>query len=308
MSFSDLIKSIATELDPNNVRINAFPDIVWLFGGPISTDTGKEFCSLRNVFLSRLHDTKHALTKLVRTPEEYPEWNTFDGYQDLLEFERDAGYLAKATVIFCESPGAYAELGTFAADLHLSNRTIVVLQRDFSSKNSYITLGPTQHIENIDEKATCIIEAKSPKDFYAEVDLVINAVETKINKAHKTEAYTPNSVRDQFLLIADFVDLFQAITTDELLLILPKFGLDISIKRLRQLLRQLILFKIITKEQVGIHKYLVASPSGQQYVNHQAIAGLPPFDRTRFKATTFSALQKDVNRLRAFQLSRRGNP
>jgi hypothetical protein len=299
--FGELIQSLTREIDPNNVRIRDFPNIVWLFGGPTSVKSRKAFCSFRNVFLNRLHATNHAIAKLVRIPEDYPEWNTFEGYPDLLEFERDAGYLAKATVVFCEGPGAFAELGAFASDSHLSARTVVVIQKAHSAPTSYITLGPAKRIDGIDGKSICVIEAKKAKDFPAEVGLVISAVEEKINKTHKSEAYDATSIRDQFLLIADLIDLFQAITEEELLLILPTFAVHILPPRLRQLLRQLLLFELVAREQIGYVKYYVPSSNSQKYVDYQARSGLPAFDRMRFKTTAFAVLSDEQNRLKAFQ-------
>ena len=124
MSFSELIESLPKKIDPKTIRIGGFPDIVWVFGGPTSIETDKKFCSFRNVFLDKVHGAKHPLSAIVRIPENYQEWNVFGGYADLLEFERDAGYLAKATVIFCESAGAFAELGAFASDKHLAGTTV----------------------------------------------------------------------------------------------------------------------------------------------------------------------------------------
>ena len=305
MLFSDLIKGFAREIDPKSLRITAFPDIVWVFGGRTSAKSTKKFLSLRDLFLNRLYGSKSILAKFARIPESYEEWNTFDGYPDLLEFERDASYLAKATVIFCESPGAFAELGAFASDPHLCSHTIVVIQRSKRKQTSYINLGPIRRIERTDHQSICVIEADLIADFSSEVDLVIRAIEKKVNNAPKTELFQPTSLRDQFLLIADLIDLLQAITIDELLQVVRIFNVDIDVLRLRQLLNQLSLFELVAIDEVLTDKYLRSNQNGRSYVNYQAVQGLPPFDRTRYKADAFSLLKSDIERFRAFQLSRR---
>lgn len=67
-----------------------------------------------------------------------------DDFQDLLEFEEHIAALCACVLIFVESPGSIAELGSFAVMRHLASRLLVVCEQKFESgaDPSFIFLGP----------------------------------------------------------------------------------------------------------------------------------------------------------------------
>lgn len=308
VAFSAIV-NFTNEVDPSHIRVVASPRIVWVFGGPFDVKASQAFQSNRSVFLDEVVVKKrHALSEVIRIPEDYKEWNSFDGYPDLLQFERDAGYLANAVIIFSESPGSLAELGAFAADEILCAKTLVVISKTHRDKDSYITYGPLRKLERADEHSVCVVEADSPHEFAAELHLAIAAAEAKFRRAPKSSTFEPSNVRDLFLLIADFVDLFFAVTRSELLGLLEFAGVKPDKDRVRQLVRQLLLFNLIEEHQVGHVTYLTPTKASETYIDYQARQGLPSFDRMNFKTACIEIVKGDATRIKAYlQSKKRGS-
>ena len=58
------------------------------------------------------------------------EYFEHSDYQDLLRFERDLAELSSLTVLFSESPGSIAELGSFAVMNTIQERLLVVMHQE----------------------------------------------------------------------------------------------------------------------------------------------------------------------------------
>ena len=100
-------------MEPARAQVIHLPSIVFVFGRHLRDDPNAAPSGMRDMFVAWSHENGHPLADLLRLPEEYPEWNQFDGYDDLVTFESDAGSLSRVILIFLESEGAFAELGAF---------------------------------------------------------------------------------------------------------------------------------------------------------------------------------------------------
>ena len=68
---------------------------------------------------------------------------------DLADFESLIGALSHAIVIFPEAPGSYAETGYFSNVRELANKTILVLNQQYQSNDSFVMMGPARKINAI---------------------------------------------------------------------------------------------------------------------------------------------------------------
>lgn len=98
--FENTITEFKSSVNPLATRIEALPSTILVFGGKKSIKPDDKYISCRNVFLEWAFSTNHILSKSLKTPEDYPDWNTFEGYQNLVEFERDAGSLSSCILLF----------------------------------------------------------------------------------------------------------------------------------------------------------------------------------------------------------------
>jgi hypothetical protein len=180
--FSDAINEFKNSINFQATRIERLPAIILVFGGKISVETGHEYLSCRNVFLNWTHSKNHTLSKYLRSPEDYQEWNSFEGYPNLIEFERDAGCLSSSILLFSESEGAIAELGSFVMDETLRERLLIVISEEHYKEISYISLGPIKLIQNLHpEDSIFVSKSIKPEEFGTELEALATVLENKFS-------------------------------------------------------------------------------------------------------------------------------
>lgn len=284
---------------PEKTRIESLFPLVLVFGGPAS-DVKDRYASCRNVFLSWAHESDYEFAKFLRIPEDFPEWNDFEGYSNLVDFEKDAGCLTRGILLFSESPGALAELGAFCTEEALCERLVVVLAKEYYDVRTFIHLGPIRRIEYLHSPKSIYVASttKDPNIFESEVADVGDALRKKIGEPTKTKQLETQNTRDQFLLIADLIELFGALTEDELRILLDFF--NVKPINLRRMLGQLHLFDLVLKARGKNDLYYFPPKQRTHFLNYTAPAGLK-FERPTFKLlTSLPALKKDRNRLEEY--------
>lgn len=289
---------------PEKTRIESLFPLILVFGGNSDIKNGK-YSSCRNVFLHWSAETKFELDKFFRWPEQFPQWNHFEEKYNLVDFEKDVGCLSSGIVLFSESPGALAELGAFCTDDVLSERLLVVMGQKHYAADSFIKWGPIQRIADANQKeedAICVVSTtKNPNEFETEVTRVGKALLDKVKLSKKSRKFLSKGTRDRFLLIADLIELFGALTEKELGILLKFMVAEPS--NLKRMLKQLILFELIIKEPIGNERYYVPPIKGRApYLKYTAQANAK-FDRLHFKLTAIHPElkeRKNEDRLEAY--------
>lgn len=283
---------------PQKTQIESLFSLILVFGGPAS-DVKDKYSSCRNVFLSWAHETNYELVNSLRIPEDFPEWNDFEGYPNLVEFERDAGCLTRGVLLFSESPGAFAELGAFCSDDDLCERLLVVLAEEHYVARSYISLGPIQLIKKKhSEKSIYTADTTDkPREFEAEVKDVGDALLNKVGVKLKEKQFRSDKTRDQFLLIADLIELFGALTEQEIGFLLKHMGVEQT--NLSRMLNQLYLFNLIIKTRGKNDLYYIPPKQRTSFLNYTAPTNSKlNFDRPSFRMLVSNPeLKKDSHRL-----------
>lgn len=302
MLLPEAIREFKLNVAPDKARVKHLPPLIFVFGGDADIKSPRD-SSCRNLFLQHAHENKYPHAPFFKLPEEYPEWNEFEGYGNLVDFEIEVGSLARAIVLFSEGPGAYAELGAFCMDPILRERLFVVISKKHYEDPSFIALGPIKRIEDESpDHAICVVqEMHPPITFEPHIDDVLAALSEKLASSHKTQAFDPNRTRDQYLLIADLIDLFCALTVTEIQELIVHMGIEIDLKRIKRILRQLEIFNLVSEVQITTRRYFVASKSdNSQYLDYERVKGGDKFDRIRFKMKIFDSLAKDRLRNNAY--------
>ncbi len=294
---------------PEKTRIkHLFPHIL-VFGGKADAKNLDKYQSCRNVFLEWAHETKYELASYLLTPEDFKEeWNRIDGYPNLVDFEKEAGCLARGILLFSECEGALAELGAFCTDDVLCERLVVVLEDKHYDDNSpdassFIRWGPIKRIEDLyPEKSICLVSSLDNKHaFVSEVANVGETLRSKVSTLPKTKQFKSIEIRDQFLLIADLIELFGALNVSELGLLLE--FMNVKPVNLSRMLNQLILFKLIVKSKGISGTYYVPPKNGASYLDYTAHAD-SKFEKVTFRIFTIhQELKKETekDRLKAFE-------
>lgn len=300
--FSDAIEALFNDVDLLATRVVALPQIILVLGGPAKVTCTDPNQSNRHVFLTEMFRINDPLADILKMPEDYPAWNQFDGYPNLVEFEKDAGSLSKAILLFSESFGAIAELSNFANDPILRDRLVAVFSKKHYQQDSYIKLGPIKQIEDLYENSICVVSADSPSDFISEVNDVAVALKAKCDLNPRTTKFDLTQRRDRFLLMADLVDLFSALSIKDFQNIFEKLSITSDKKTLERELKLLEMFGLIVSS-TSDRKFFIA-PKGslrQSFLDYKAKVGSTSFDRSRRKTHFFELLRADRPRHKAYQ-------
>lgn len=293
-----LISSVA----PVGCRLINLPRRIWVFGGFVEPDLKQPSASLRDSFWRQ---TFHAIPGRpwfahLDRPENHQGWWAFSGYDNLLQFERDACYLASQTILFSESPGAFAELGALALDESILPRLFVVVQGKFleaDKRESFLNLGPLKRVDLHQHK--CIIGSPEKATLNPDdLDAIIDTFELSFDKrAHKSEELDVANPTHRLLLIADLVDLMLVSKVVDLQRALLHFKVALNEAAINQALSLLNFFGFVRLEMRGTEPFWVRLRGGDApWMNYTSITAHIPFDRTRFKVESEKMLQTDLRR------------
>lgn len=111
----NIFDQLGESLDVSSIRIlnRPKPDI-FLCGG---ADTEK---SARHLFMQFAEqESEEFHSRLVLAENVIKSWFRADSYDNLLELEEDLASVASIIPIFLESPGTFAEVGSFASNKEL---------------------------------------------------------------------------------------------------------------------------------------------------------------------------------------------
>lgn len=278
------------QLDPGFCRLINFPNRIWLFGGAGVFHQPKpgKFESLREAFWHQTYDLISHNPKWVGdldVPENHSGWWAFSGYDDLLTFERDACHLARAIILFPESPGSLAELGALAVDDSIVDRLLIVVQGKYlehQCRESFLNLGPLKRVESLEHR--CVIQAEgtelTPDDF----DTIVEFMNIHVPNGQRTERFRPQNPRHKLLIIADLVDLLLIVRPKELLEVLRYFDVEMTEGELVRAAKLLEFFSLLQIAHWGNEVFYLRCKAGSQsWVDYTSRAGKPQFDRARFK-------------------------
>lgn len=278
------------------------PPIILAFGGVVDAKLPVD-CSCRNLFLTKAPEFC-SYSDQLKIPEDYPEWNQFEGYQNLVNFETDAGCLSHAIVLFLESPGAFAELGAFCMDDGLRKLLFIVIEDKHYNSDSFIKLGPIKKIaDDVGDEAICVIADMAPVSaFEKHLPDVFTCLDERLSKELKQEIFNPSRTRDRYLLIADLIDLFFALKITELHTLVNGLGVPLSAKEIKAVLRQLALFELIKEVQVTTHKFYVAIKGDRtSYIDYDSASEGEKFERATLKLRIFKVVNAESVRRKAYQ-------
>lgn len=266
-------------MHPAATRIEQLPPIILVFGGALG-DAKK---SARQMFINWLMIKRPAVSKQIRTPEQYEDWNSFEGYSNLVDFEIDAGNLTKVIVLFSESAGSCAELGSFCMDKALSERLFVVVSNADYLAPSFIANGPIKKIELEHENSVCVLNTLDPLAIQEELPSLMVALDEKLASFPRTQIFVPSRDRDQFLLAADLIDLFGAITLHELRDLMRFMQAEVELKKVERIVSQLSRFGLVERVAGTTKRYLIAPRERVHCLNYSGMEGMPAFERAKFK-------------------------
>lgn len=293
------LDQLLDQLDPGACRVANRPSRIWLFGGVFNENKSAPASSLREAFwrksLATPPSPQQKWTSDLEIPEAREGWWAFSGYDNLLTFERDACHLARAIILFPESPGSLAELGALAVDDSIVNRLLVVVKSHYLEtdiRESFLNLGPLKRAEALNNR--CVIGARGNELPDDDFETITEFVHERLPTLPSTERLRIDVPTHRFLLTADLVDLLLICKPPELLAALKHFRINLAPQDLERSARCLEFFGLIRIEHRGAEHFFVRrEKAAHTWVNYTAREGMPPFDRSRFKLERRSLLESN---------------
>jgi len=157
--------------------------------------------SIRKSVREELESKKYISWFDVYYPEELFEEFILSGTQfDLLSLENLLAKNVHTVAIILESPGAIAELGAFANHKDLRDRLVVIIDKKYRKKKSFIMLGPVRYLRNKTRSIVIFHNFRNPK-IDKLVEQIRNAVR-KISKDVDIDYSVKNPIAAQHFLLA----------------------------------------------------------------------------------------------------------
>lgn len=131
---------------------------------------------------------------------------------DIADFEKMAGDLSHAIVIFPEAPGSFAETGYFSMVKGLASKTILALDSYWQGNDSFISMGPARKIA-ASSHFSAVIQISYQEPAFSDIIRRINRIDfTKSRKALVAESFGALSNYEMFCLIHECFNLLGVAT------------------------------------------------------------------------------------------------
>lgn len=202
-------------------------------------------------FAKKEHDFS---SRVVLAEEVITSWFRPDSYSNLLELEEDLASIASIIPIFLESPGSFAEIGSFASNKELAKKVLVLQNEEFSRNESFINLGPLHKIRttNGDDSVLCY-SYKNIDEYFSDIkDNIIERLRVKEKKFYSSK------LGDISILIIELLRIAQLAKKQDIKLALSEANINVADGQYNKIFYLLERMNCIIKRQVGKNIYYTA--------------------------------------------------
>lgn len=221
--------------------------------------------------------------------------NTFhierQAYDDLLAFEIDFAQICGLVLLFSESEGSIAELGSFSMIDEIASRLLVVVRDYYLKEDSFIKLGPIQQLRNNYREQSVFtlndddinVAKKTVHTVSLRIlsDRLAPAIDLRFNAVRQRTQFDRKLVGHLIKMMVGFVQEFGALTAKELRILLSEFDIRISEKRIDRLLLCAEAALWVVRERRGFETYFIALPADRDGLILRFVKGADLFNRAR---------------------------
>lgn len=167
-----MLPTFIENLNVGSIRVHPPRAFILLCGGVVETIHNPP-ASLRDHYLRKALAKGEIKAELIQIEEINEYYNKDAPYDDFVDFERDIAQLSELVLLFSESPGSFAELGTFSSFIEIYEKTLVVIRIKHANGTGFIARGPLEKLRKI-----------SPRSVYTISDGEYNIVESNISEVN----------------------------------------------------------------------------------------------------------------------------
>lgn len=286
------IPDILEWLDVDNLHVHAPTDVVLLCGGEVNI-TSRQPTSLRDAFLRIKHNPP--LNKLTfRLAEEANIYGPNSNYSNWMDFESDLAQICQLILLFCESNGSLAELGTFASIDEVARKLSILIDSYNNSQKSYIKYGPIEAVtkEHGTERLFVMhladlgletIEKVAQVDLAALKQMLAEFVVESMNRNRDPRTFDATRNGHRIKLVTGMVQHYGALTVEELEVIFFALGLSASEKSLKKFLDCAEFLEWVKLEPRGTKDFYVALQDKDAF-EYALVSGSPTLNKGAWRA------------------------
>lgn len=255
------------DLDVNKLHVQAPTEIVFLCGGPYTDLSEPKPKSMRDAFMKVASHPSLGGRDIVLA-EDFTKLSIFSAhYEDILEFESDLAQITELIILFCESEGSFAELGSFASVEEIASRLLVIIRDRYAGANSFITLGPILSLKNNHDHSVFVIEDEvigivdgnhasiSLNQFKEAMDQPLRA---RLERTKEPSTFDASRAGHLIKLVVGLIQEYGALTLKEIGETLAHLGGPVNDTRIKAFLLCARTVGWIRNEERGFNEYYVA--------------------------------------------------
>lgn len=261
-------QEFSNSICPQRTRIERHPHFVFLCGGAILNE--ELVNSARAAFLRHrdLLTTSPIWDKLILAEDIFNKFPEAE-YKDLLSFEKDLAQLSSLIVIFLESAGSFAELGSFVAMPDVRRKVAVVIADKHARNKSFVWMGPITYLETNESDIEHRIytypwnpdaEPSAPETFFEDAESLVGQLEECLKRFKTTASLDIKNELHQMLLMIQFLNVSRIATATEVAEFLKSLGANEEVCRLEKIkgrLALLVCLELISEKPYGHNHFFI---------------------------------------------------
>ena len=226
------------DLDVKTLHVQAPTEVVFLCGGPYEKNKEPALKSLRHAFYCIVEHPALKGREIIMAEDVTRRSDFSAHYDNLLSFERDIAQITDLVLLFCESPGSFAELGSFSSYSEIYSQMLVVIRQIYWEENSFIKLGPLEFLKKTcGKEAVFVIRDEeigiSNKDVSTiAIDLfkkvIQQPLEARVKETREPTTFHPEKAGHRIKLIVGLIQEYGALELEEIHETLAHFEVNAS--------------------------------------------------------------------------------
>ncbi len=231
------------DLDVGSLHVQAPTEVIFLCGGPYDGTREAGLKSLRHAFHCIAAHPALKGREIIMA-EDVTRGSDFSAhYGDLLSFERDIAQITELVLLFCESEGSFAELGSFSSYKEIYSQLLVVIRQVFWEKDSFIRLGPLDFLKrNCGDESVFVIRDEDigivDRDISTiDIDLFKKLIQyplrARLEATREPTTFVNGRAGHRIKLIVGLIQEYGALRLAEIISTLPYFDIHASDEEVR---------------------------------------------------------------------------
>lgn len=285
-----MLPAFTEYVDLNRVYVEPPTQLVFVCGGRIDENSYRPQ-SIRDAFL-RIKDNVGLQGSKVLLAERVTTFHiSRPAYPDLLTFEIDFAQICELILLFSESQGSIAELGSFAMEHELASKLLVVVRDHHLQGDSFIKLGPLQYLKRHHGEHSVFVlnddDSGIVGDSLDSLDLDIlhqwvgPAVQARLSTVRERTTFNPSRHGHLIKALVGLIQEFGGLTALELRHLMQTFQANIDVDEIDRLLLCAEAAEWIARDQRGFNIFYFALPAQKDALILRFQKGSPVANKLR---------------------------